>query len=62
MLHVLLSLDMNGYEQDRTYDDAHKGRLTKFLKISQVNYILVVLYTPTFNSTNKLEYNILLRF
>lgn len=53
---------MNGYEQDRTYDDAHKGRLTKFLKIFQVNYILVVLYTPTFNSTNKLEYNILLRF
>jgi len=34
---------MNGYIRDRTYDDAHK----------------VVDYAPTFNTSMKLEFNIL---
>ena len=34
---------MNPYARDRTYDDSHK----------------VVEYTPTFNTTTKLEFNIL---
>jgi len=34
---------MNGYVRDVTYDDAHK----------------IVDYTPTFNTTSKLEFNIL---
>ena len=34
---------MNGYIRDKTYDDVHK----------------IVEYSPTFNSTTKLEFNIL---
>lgn len=34
---------MNGYLRDRTYDDSHK----------------VIEYSPTFNTSQKLEFNIL---
>ena len=37
---------MNGYVRDKTYDDVHK----------------IVEYSPTFNSTTKLEFNILVRY
>ena len=36
---------MNGYVRDKSYDDVHK----------------IVEYSPTFNSTTKLEFNILVR-
>ena len=42
-IKIVVVFRMNGYAKDKTYDDHHK----------------VIDYTPTFNTSSKLEFNIL---